>query len=189
MGLAHQRKKEPERVRRAILESAATVAAAEGFTGLSLDAVARAAGITKGGLIHHFPSKQLLLDAICAGLIATLDERMEAQMAGDPVEWGRFTRAYVALALSVSSTAVDARDPWVALCAAAIHIPELQYAWSFWIQRRLERHRVSDSDADLQVARLAADGAWLQVVSSPRGRPPTDFTSLRERLLALASRH
>jgi AcrR family transcriptional regulator len=160
MGLAHQRKKEPERVRRAILESAAAVAAEQGFKGLSLDAVARAAGITKGGLIHHFPNKQSLLDAICAGLVATLDERMDAQMAGDPVERGRFTRAYVVLALTGSGTAAAARDPWISLCAAAIHIPELQRAWS----------------------------VWLQVIASPQGSPAPDFTSLLGRLLALASR-
>ena len=188
MGVAHHRRKEPERVRRAILESAAQVASTAGFVGLSLDAVARAAGITKGGLIHHYPSKQALLDALCAGLFSALDERLDARMVDDPVDWGRFTRAYVALAFSECVGPDDADDPWATLGAAAIHIPELQRAWLVWLQGRLERHRLTDSDPDLQVARLAADGAWLQVVVSPPDKPTAEFTALRARLLALASR-
>jgi len=50
--------------KRAILEAAVRVAQREGFSGLTIDAVAREAGISKGGLFHYFPTKQHLLQAV-----------------------------------------------------------------------------------------------------------------------------
>ncbi|MEY4761146.1 MAG: hypothetical protein RLZZ200_1002 [Pseudomonadota bacterium] len=163
------------------------MAAEAGFVGLSLDAVARAAGVTKGGLIHHFPSKQALLDAICEGLIERLDELIDGLLAEEPATWGCFTRAYLRLALEDPADRARTPDPWDGLCNASIHIPELQRTWSTWLRARLERHRDTDSDTDLLVARLAADGAWLHTVLLPDAAPP-DYVALRARLLALASR-
>jgi len=44
----------------------------QGERAATLDAVARAAGVSKGGLLYHFPSKDALVD----GLVARLDERL-----------------------------------------------------------------------------------------------------------------
>ncbi|MBP8939478.1 MAG: helix-turn-helix transcriptional regulator, partial [Agrobacterium sp.] len=59
---AHERKKQPEIVRRSLLDCAAKLAADQGVAALSIQAVADAAGVTKGGLFHHFASKQALLE-------------------------------------------------------------------------------------------------------------------------------
>ncbi|MFQ6331274.1 TetR/AcrR family transcriptional regulator [Nocardia sp. CWNU-33] len=44
-----------------IVEAALGLFAAHGYRGTSLAAVAEAAGITRSGLLHHFPSKEALL--------------------------------------------------------------------------------------------------------------------------------
>ncbi len=44
---------------------------------VSLEAVAAAAGVSKGGLLHHYPSKEALL----AALVRRLGERADAQLA------------------------------------------------------------------------------------------------------------
>ncbi|WP_244256010.1 TetR/AcrR family transcriptional regulator [Rathayibacter sp. VKM Ac-2760] len=44
----------------------------QGERAATLDAVARAAGVSKGGLLYHFPSKDALVD----GLVARLDDRL-----------------------------------------------------------------------------------------------------------------
>jgi len=49
-----------ETTRRHILEAAAEAFAEHGFAGTSLNDVIRAAGVTKGGFYHHFPSKEAL---------------------------------------------------------------------------------------------------------------------------------
>lgn len=47
-----------------ILEEATVLFGQRGFRGTSLDEIAKAAGITKQGLLHHFPNKKQLLVAV-----------------------------------------------------------------------------------------------------------------------------
>ena len=62
--------------RQALLEAAAEVFAANGFHGASIDAVAEAAGYTKGAVYAHFRSKEDLY-------LALLDQHL----AGEPLPW------------------------------------------------------------------------------------------------------
>ncbi|SXJ10507.1 TetR/AcrR family transcriptional regulator [Klebsiella pneumoniae] len=71
---AQHRKKDPVRLHRQLLESAAMIAGRDGIAALSLNAVAREAGVSKGGLLHHFPNKQALIFALFARLLAMPDE-------------------------------------------------------------------------------------------------------------------
>lgn len=55
----------PERnARTRILEAAQAVALRDGARHLTLDAAAREAGVSKGGVLYHFPSKQALVDGM-----------------------------------------------------------------------------------------------------------------------------
>ncbi|MCD0167012.1 TetR/AcrR family transcriptional regulator, partial [Deinococcus sp. 12RED42] len=54
------RSRQPELTRAALLAAASTVLREQGAS-LSLDAVARAAGVSKGGLLHHYPTRDALL--------------------------------------------------------------------------------------------------------------------------------
>jgi AcrR family transcriptional regulator len=67
--------------RRHLLEAAAVVFAREGFHGATLDAVAAAAGFTKGAVYSNWRSKDDLF-------VAVLDDRIERQLAvvGDVLE-------------------------------------------------------------------------------------------------------
>ena len=47
--------------RQLILETAKTLVLADGFNSLTLEAVAKKAGISKGGLLYHFPNKEKLI--------------------------------------------------------------------------------------------------------------------------------
>lgn len=53
-----------ERTRNAALEAALTVVARDGPARLTLDAIAKEAGISKGGLMHQFPTKHAVLKAL-----------------------------------------------------------------------------------------------------------------------------
>ena len=92
---AQHRKKDPVRLHKQLLESAATIAGRDGIASLSLNAVAREAGVSKGGLLHHFPNKQALIFALFARLLAIMEEAIAELMAADNVSYGRFTRAYL----------------------------------------------------------------------------------------------
>lgn len=52
--------------KRAILEAASAIFADEGYDGASLATIAKACGLSQAGLLHHYPSKELLLIAVLA---------------------------------------------------------------------------------------------------------------------------
>lgn len=60
----------------------------------SMDRVARAAHVSKGGLVHHFPSRAALIAALADDAIAEIDARMRTA-----AEHGRAAAAWLELAL------------------------------------------------------------------------------------------
>jgi AcrR family transcriptional regulator len=159
MPTAHMRKKDPEAVRRSLLDHAAKLAAEHGITAVTTQAVAEGAGVTKGGLFHHFANKEALLDAMVADILRSVDETIDAIMAQDDDPHGAFTRAYVACALDPAHH--DLGSAWKALGIALAADDRLLWLWSNWLDARLERHAATDGELEHEIARLAADGAWL----------------------------
>ena len=49
--------------RNALLDAAAEVVRVDGVSNLTLDRVAEVAGVSKGGLLYHYPNKQSLVSA------------------------------------------------------------------------------------------------------------------------------
>lgn len=68
----------PPDARNRILDAAETVAIREGARRLTLDAAAREAGVSKGGVLYHFPNKQALL----AGMLERMIEEGSAAVDG-----------------------------------------------------------------------------------------------------------
>ncbi len=62
---------------------------------MSLDEVAAAASVSKGGLLHHFPSKRALVLGIVEDMIRRYDKEIEAYRGKDPSPPGAYTRAYL----------------------------------------------------------------------------------------------
>jgi AcrR family transcriptional regulator len=184
MGEAHQRKKEPEQVRNALLDCAAKMTAEHGLANVTLEAVARAAGVTKGALFHHFPNKKVLIEAMFEKMVSQLDQLIDGYMADDEMEYGRFSRAYVEVA--ISDVSLDPLDPWASLCMSSMSEPELQKKWAEWMVHRLKVHKSTDNDPMLEIVRLAADGAWLAFMMQAHNSELTlDVPGLRARLIAL----
>ena len=79
-----------------ILDRAAALFARHGFEHTSLQAVADAVGLSKAGLLHHFPSKDALHEAVLA-LADALGRRVLDQVATMPLGPDRYARAVEAL--------------------------------------------------------------------------------------------
>src|ERR1700730_12613842 len=62
-----------ESVRDRIMAAAMAVARESGASRLSLDAIARRAGVSKGGLLYHFPKKDALMRALVERHLAEID--------------------------------------------------------------------------------------------------------------------
>ncbi len=177
---AYHRKKQPEVIRRAILDAAARIAAQEGLASVTIQAVAVAVGVTKGGVFHHFASKQMLLQAMLEDMLDRLDAEIDNVLTTDS-GYGCFTRAYV-LTTTVGET-FGIGSPFDTISMALIADKAMSDAWQGWMDGRLIRHRDTDSDPALEVVRFAADGAWLAHLGS--GARGTDFTALKDRLVAM----
>jgi len=183
MSEAHSRKKEPEKVRRALLDRVATMAVDQGPEAITIQAVAVAAGVTKGGLLHHFASKQMLIEAVFDDLLTQLADEIGRYVAADPVSAGRFTRAYVRAAFADHK--LGSRSPWAALSITMLSDPGLRQRWSDWLDAQIEAHRATDSGPTFEIVRLAADGVWLADLLRPDGAERRDLAGIEPRLLAL----
>jgi AcrR family transcriptional regulator len=160
MSEAHHRKKQPAVVRRQLLDVAARLASARGMTAVTLDAVSAASGISKGGLLHHFPSKNALLEALFDSLLERLDMAIEEAMRGDPMPHGRFSRAYLQAVLALREQSEETKD-WAQVTMAMLTEPVLRQRWRDWVRERGEEYVGTDSSPNAQIVRLAADGLWL----------------------------
>lgn len=171
-------------MRRKILDCAVRAALEHGPAGLTIQAVSDAAGVTKGGLFYHFPSKQALVEGIFDTLIERLDADIDAAMTRDPSPRGSFTRAYVEAVFT--EPAVGPENPTAALYISVLADSSVRRLHAAWIAQRLERHRDTDDAPAFEIVRLAADGAWHACLLHAAGGPLPDMVALRGRLLAMA---
>ena len=72
-----------------ILDAALSTFASRGVGATSLDAVAAAAGCTKQTLLHHYGSKDGLLDAVLLAVADELAEAVDAGLSRPEGEWER----------------------------------------------------------------------------------------------------
>ncbi len=71
--------------RERLLEAAAALANEQGAGHISLDAVAERAGVSKGGLLYHFPSKAALMRACVEFFVQDFEAQIEARIANGKV--------------------------------------------------------------------------------------------------------
>ncbi|TDP46860.1 TetR/AcrR family transcriptional regulator [Zavarzinia compransoris] len=159
MSEAHRRPKQPDILRRHLLEVTADLSLRQGIGNVRLEAVAAAAGVSKGGLLHHFPSRQALLEALCREYLARLDRRLAEALAADPVPGGRFTRAYLAVMTAAEPT--EQERTWGILSCVLFAEPAFRSRWADWLSGHLRAHAATDGGTALEIVRLAADGLWL----------------------------
>jgi AcrR family transcriptional regulator len=66
--------------RERLLDAAERVVAESGATHLTLDAVAKSAGVSKGGLLYHFPTKEALLEGMLARHFHDVDAEVSKRL-------------------------------------------------------------------------------------------------------------
>lgn len=77
-----------------MLDAAAQAIVAHG-AGVSLDEIAALAGVSKGGLLHHYRYRDLLLLAVAEDQMTRFAEAVHAAVATDDHVQGRLVRGYV----------------------------------------------------------------------------------------------
>jgi TetR/AcrR family acrAB operon transcriptional repressor len=86
MGVGATRKQEQsERTRQGLVDAAAQLFAAKGFRDTSVQAIAEAAGISRGSIFWHFGSKEGLLLAVVEASLARFERQLERMREGRPM--------------------------------------------------------------------------------------------------------
>jgi AcrR family transcriptional regulator len=150
-----------------ILTAAERVALRDGVLRLTVEAVAREAKLSKGGVLYHFATKESLIQAMLDRLIRYCEQEMEQHQQND-VAPGRWTRAYVRKTLAPltpypgEAAFPKSKEVGAGLIVAAATNPKLleplRKRFRTW-QRAIERDGISPTRAT--VVRLAVDGLWL----------------------------
>ncbi|WP_238418998.1 TetR/AcrR family transcriptional regulator [Gordonia sp. 'Campus'] len=173
----------PADTRRLILDAGARLIARRG-TAVSVADIAAAAGVSKGGLLYHFPSKDDLLVDLSADLMARF--RADVERAADEEEQGpgRLTRAYIRASFADAKDSESLRDQ-IALAARLMYESGAEHV----AQEDADRWRAAlhDDGLDPAITRLiiaAADGSntaplWGAVLDD------ADRAALEADLLAL----
>ncbi|NHN93385.1 TetR/AcrR family transcriptional regulator [Acetobacter sicerae] len=97
MTRAPKRTNRPEAVKTDLLDAAARILTERGILAFTLDLVARDAGVSKGGLLHHFANKKTLLDGLFLREMEAFRDDILASMQKDPEPNGRAARAYIGM--------------------------------------------------------------------------------------------
>lgn len=161
MSEAHRRKKQPELLQEQLLTATAHLLAERGIEAVTLNAVAATAGVSKGGLQHHFSSKQELLDALASRLYQQFVDEIALCQEGDPEPRGRDARAYVRACASGLSGGEE-RELWKAATVLMMTQSAFRARWQAWEAQAARADREHPQDANrLLMCRLAADGLWL----------------------------
>lgn len=168
MSNAHKRKKQPDLVRHQLLDVAARLCIEQGMHALTLDAVAKSAGVSKGGLLHHFPSKQALLDALAYACVEDFEKRLSKYLASDHASQStRVARAYLAVIAKNANS--SERKHWDNLAALLMTDSGVRTIWNAWFEKYLKENEGDDAPTSCWIVRLAADGLWLSDLTGSPG--------------------
>lgn len=168
----------------AILDAVLEHLREEGMLALSLDSAAKAAGVTKPGLMYHFGTKAALVIALVDRVVDGHERELRALLGRAPEEASVAERhaAYVRWSLTTGHDTIE---------LIMLADPRL---WDRMTERWSERFRPwlavpddlpSPERARLHAVRLLADGAWFADASGFLPTPTADRAAVLDTALRL----
>ncbi len=158
----------------------------QGAGHLTLEAVAERAGISKGGLLYNFPSKEALLKAMLSNLLERFDadrsaEKLTASFSGQPAP---DLKAFVKAGFQ---EAADREQVSAALLAAGANDPRLLAPVKEWHEAHF-REFANGKRHPLRVLMLmlAVDGLWFNELLRTAAFGPETKKALMEEMFRFA---
>lgn len=152
--------------RERILAAAETIIIDKGVAALTFDGVSEHTGLSKGGILHHFSSKDALIGAMVERFVSLFETGLSGLESKDNSPVGRYTRAYVGATLGEATSTGQQYDRLGAAITAALHnFPELLQIvreQNIRCQAGVENDGMDPVLAT--IIRLATEGLWLAEV-------------------------
>lgn len=147
-------------LRNNIIEAAERLVTRVGAAHLTLDAVAEEAGVSKGGLLYHFKTKNELLQAILTEHINSKMAALEEVKRRDAAEGSTELESHLHAVFDVLCGSCTDREKGVALLAAVANNPELLQPFQEHFDSLSDRlwGKRSRFNPDAAILWLAAEG-------------------------------
>lgn len=143
-----------------IIQAALRVAAASGAGKVTLDAVAKAAGVSKGGLIYHFPSKDALIAAMVQHLLDDAECHRQQLSADEPSLLAALLQTRASFSRKIAGNTA------MAILAAAAEQPALLKPVQQHNQALLQQIMAQSSQQQTIAASAAPSSALLLFLAS-----------------------
>lgn len=182
MNIKSPKKRQPELVRANLLAAAAELISERGLSGITLDLVAVQAGTSKGGLIHHFSSKQSLFEELCRDVLKEYADNIDHFMAEDPEPRGRCIRAYIR-----ATVKQDKKYNYVKLFNAfALEMkqyPGVSKIYQDWYESQLKKMGEGPVSMKAKMLIYSVDGIWVEEATEIYGSTPPERDAFIEYLI------
>ena len=165
-----------------MLQAAEMVVLEEGAGNLTLDAVARRAGVSKGGVIYNFRSKDALLEAMVDRLIEHSIAAHQTASEKLPDRPGRALRAYVQNSLRTP----DENDRVSsALLAIIANSPQLLARVGAYFHKRFLEVSADVPLERVALIHMATEGLWMMELMQTSPLTKAQRARLAKELLRL----
>jgi AcrR family transcriptional regulator len=154
---------------------------AVGGADITYESVAREAGLTKAGLMYHFPSKDALMIAVIEHVIARWQAEL-VEVVGVPFEESTLAQRVQAFVSFAGEGGVTQGE--FVVFAEAVRRPQLSAPWLAYLRTWFGFGTGADT-APLLLAWLAANGLWIAEATKILTVTPAQRTAVLGRLTHL----
>ena len=169
-----------------IFKACQTILLEHGSKGLTLDAVAEQAKLSKGGLLYHFPNKETLVKELFQYIMSSFDTEITRLAEQTSDEKGSWLQAYA------KGSMKQALNPEISKLMASLFASVDDFPWIHsYMQEKYDtwQQKVEDSGIDPVIAtlfRLTIDGLWFTEIyqyAPPSEKRRQDILKVLEKLI------
>lgn len=172
-------------LRERILEAADDVARERGVANLTLDLVAEQAGISKGGLLYHFTTKEALL----RGMIDRALDRYRTFLKAEVERQGTEYRSYLKASIIARKDSDAGQECSRALFAAAANFPDMPERAHVDVKEHYDLLRTdAERFADAAILSLAINGLHFLELLNLAPFTPEEREAVVRKMLEQAER-
>lgn len=154
----YKRKKEPEHNKQLILDAAVDICAAADWHQVTFQAIADKTGLSKGGIIHHFRSKEELLDELMENSLQQVMEGVSDYLQKTKTD----NKAIAYLQFIINNSDNDRyRQTWRLILKVSMVNNHYREQWDTWFRENiLGKKKPAVNDL---ITLLVADAIWYGV--------------------------
>lgn len=153
----YKRKKEPEINKQLIIDAATDISFESDWSQVTFQAIANRIGLSKGGIIHHFKSKEELLDELVNQSLIDLTQWIENNKSENS-EMDTFL-SYFNSIITQQNNEKYVKTMRVILQAIVIN-PKYREQWKNWHSKHIISLNKNELDTKNLIILLLAEGLW-----------------------------